>query len=52
VVDLSPAGGPDGIKPEDLTTPDAYYGMNGGLDALLGVARPAMASRRPSRCRR
>ena len=37
VVDLSPACGPDGIKPEDLTTPDAYYGMNGGLDALLGV---------------
>jgi hypothetical protein len=37
VVDLSPACGPDGIKPEDLTTPDAYYGMNGGLDALVGV---------------
>ena len=37
VVDLSPACGPDGIKPENLTTPDAYYGMNGGLDALAGV---------------
>ncbi|HEY4167264.1 MAG TPA: polysaccharide deacetylase family protein [Reyranella sp.] len=37
VVDLSPACGPDGIKPENLTTPDAYYGMNGGLDALSGV---------------
>ena len=37
VVDLSPACGPDGLKPEDLTTPDAYYGMNGGLDALVGV---------------
>ena len=23
VVDLSPACGPDGIKPDDLTTPDA-----------------------------
>ena len=34
VVDLSPACGPEGIKPEDLATPDAYYGMNGGLDAL------------------
>ena len=39
VVDLSPACAADGIKPDDLTTPDAYYGMNGGLDALtvLGV---------------
>ena len=37
VVDLSPACGPEGIKPEDLATPDAYYGMNGGLDALVGV---------------
>ena len=37
VVDLSPACGPDGISPADLATPDAYYGMNGGLDALLGV---------------
>ena len=33
----APACGPDGIKPQDLTTPDAYYGMNGGLAALLGV---------------
>jgi hypothetical protein len=37
VVDLSPACGPDGIEPADLTTPDAYYGMNGGLDALASV---------------
>ncbi|CAN5291964.1 polysaccharide deacetylase [soil metagenome] len=37
VVDLSPACGPDGIKPADLATPDAYYGMNGGLAALLVV---------------
>ena len=37
VVDLSPACGPEGIKPDDLTTPDAYYGMHGGLDALVGV---------------
>src|SRR3954468_7890982 len=34
VVDLSPPCGPDGIGPADLATPDAYYGMNGGLDAL------------------
>src|SRR5881394_4406351 len=37
VVDLSPACGPDGIQAADLTTPDAYYGTNGGLDALAGV---------------
>jgi peptidoglycan/xylan/chitin deacetylase (PgdA/CDA1 family) len=37
VVDLSPACGPEGIKPADLATPDAYYGMNGGLAALMGV---------------
>ena len=37
VVDLSPACGPDGIKPADLATPDAYYGMNGGLAALVSV---------------
>ncbi len=37
VVDLSPACGPDGIVPANLATPDAYYGMNGGLGALLGV---------------
>ena len=37
VVDLSPACGPEGIKPADLATPDAYYGMNGGLAALVGV---------------
>lgn len=39
VVDLSPACGPDGIKPQDVTTPDAYYGMHGGLDALRGVLK-------------
>ena len=37
VVDLSPACGPDGLKPADLATPDAYYGMNGGQAALVGV---------------
>ena len=40
VVDLSPACGPDGITPADLATPDAYYGMNGGLAALVERARP------------
>ena len=29
-----PACGPDGITPQDLTTPDAYFGMHGGLAAL------------------
>lgn len=37
VVDLSPTSGPEGIKPQDLTTPDAYFGMHGGLGALGGV---------------
>jgi peptidoglycan/xylan/chitin deacetylase (PgdA/CDA1 family) len=37
VVDLSPPCGPEGIESKDLTTPDAYYGMHGGLEALLGV---------------
>jgi peptidoglycan/xylan/chitin deacetylase (PgdA/CDA1 family) len=37
VVDLSPACGPEGLKPADLATPDAYYGMNGGLAALVEV---------------
>jgi peptidoglycan-N-acetylglucosamine deacetylase len=39
VVDLSPPSGPDGIKPADLATPDAYYGMHGGLDALCAVLK-------------
>ena len=34
VVDLAPASGPEGIKPADLTTPDAYFGMHGGLSEL------------------
>src|SRR5260370_41227221 len=37
VVDLSPACGPEGLKPQDLATPDAYFRMHGGLDALMGV---------------
>lgn len=37
VVDLSPACAPDGIKPADLETADAYYGAHGGLAALRGV---------------
>ena len=37
VVDLSPACGPEGIAPANLTTPDAFYGMQGGLAALRGV---------------
>ncbi|HJQ58850.1 MAG TPA: polysaccharide deacetylase family protein, partial [Vineibacter sp.] len=39
VVDLGPACGPDGITPQDLATPDAYYGMHGGLEALRDVLK-------------
>ncbi|MFO1080088.1 MAG: polysaccharide deacetylase family protein [Reyranellaceae bacterium] len=39
VVDLSPACGPDGLKPQDLATPEAYYGLHGGLDSLLDTLR-------------
>jgi peptidoglycan-N-acetylglucosamine deacetylase len=39
VVDLAPASGPEGIKPQDLTTPDAYFGMHGGLRELCGTLR-------------
>src|SRR5258708_13493686 len=37
VVDLSPACGPEGLRPQDLATPDAYYGMQGWLDPLRGA---------------
>ena len=37
VVDLAPASGPEGVKPQDLTTPDAYFGMHGGLRELCGT---------------
>ena len=40
VVDLAPACGPAGITPQDLATPDAYYGMHGGLSALTERAAP------------
>ena len=39
VVDLAPASGPDGIKPTDLTTPDAYFGMHGGLRAVCDLLK-------------
>ena len=39
VVDLAPACGPAGITPQDLATPDAYFGMHGGLAALVEVLR-------------
>ena len=39
VVDLAPACGPDGLKPQDLATPDAYFGLHGGLGGLLDVLR-------------
>jgi len=36
-VDLSVAAGPDGIRAADLTTPEAEFGANQGLSALLAV---------------
>ncbi len=36
-VDLSPVCGPAGITPADLGTPESYYGLHGGLDALRAV---------------
>jgi len=39
VVDLAPPCGPAGITPQDLTTPDAYFGMHGGLSGLRDVLR-------------
>lgn len=34
VVDLSPPCGPQGITTKDLSTPEAHFGMHGGLSAL------------------
>ncbi len=39
VVDLSPPAGPEGIRPQDLTTPEAQFGMHGALSALCDVLR-------------
>ena len=39
VVDLSPPCGPDGIAPKDLATPDAYFGMHGGLSGVRETLR-------------
>jgi peptidoglycan-N-acetylglucosamine deacetylase len=36
-IDLSPAGGPQGIAAADLATPEALFGANQGLAALRGV---------------
>jgi len=38
-VDLSLAAGPDGIRAADLTTPEAEFGANQGLSALLTLLR-------------
>src|ERR1700740_1678179 len=38
-VDLSVAAGPDGIRAADLTTPEAEFGANQGLSALLAVLK-------------
>ncbi|MBX3501551.1 MAG: polysaccharide deacetylase family protein [Alphaproteobacteria bacterium] len=39
VVDLSPPCGPAGITAKDLTTPDAYFAMHGGLANLRDVLK-------------
>lgn len=36
-VDLDPLCGPDGVVPESFQTPEAYYGMHRGLDAVRSV---------------
>ena len=38
-VDLSLAAGPDGIRAADLKTPEAEFGANQGLSALLAVLK-------------
>jgi peptidoglycan-N-acetylglucosamine deacetylase len=38
-VDLSVAAGPEGIRAADLATPQAYFGANQGLSALLTVLK-------------
>jgi peptidoglycan/xylan/chitin deacetylase (PgdA/CDA1 family) len=38
-VDLSVAPGPDGIRPRDLQTADAFFALNDGLDQLRSVLR-------------
>src|SRR6266487_2371438 len=38
-VDLSVAAGPEGIRSADLTTPEAEFGANQGLSALLAVLK-------------
>jgi peptidoglycan-N-acetylglucosamine deacetylase len=37
VVELGPDCGPDGITAADLSTPEHFYAMHGGLDALRAV---------------
>src|SRR4051794_37712026 len=36
-VDLSVARGPEGIRPADLQTADAFFALNDGLDQILSV---------------
>jgi len=38
-VDLSVAAGPDGIRAADLRTPEAEFGANQGIAALLAVLK-------------
>jgi peptidoglycan/xylan/chitin deacetylase (PgdA/CDA1 family) len=37
IVDLSPTCDAGGLKPSDFATPESYYGMHQGLDALLST---------------
>jgi peptidoglycan/xylan/chitin deacetylase (PgdA/CDA1 family) len=38
-VDLSVAVGPEGIRPRDIQTPEAFFALNDGLDQILRVLR-------------
>lgn len=38
-VDLSVALGPEGIRPRDIHSPDAYFALNDGLEQILRVLR-------------
>jgi peptidoglycan/xylan/chitin deacetylase (PgdA/CDA1 family) len=38
-VDLSLAAGPEGIRPRDIRTPEAFFALNDGLEQILRVLR-------------
>ena len=38
-VDLTVAVGPEGIRPRDIQTPEAFFALNDGLEQILRVLR-------------